>query len=155
MQTKKLQKYILKYETCLVVFWWAVFMLLEWCMVYEFHAQNQMIPTLAGGCAILVVLVVCTFLHARVKSREIIQGIEREAGNIESENFIACSVAISVSEHCFIYHHGEKIVALLKENIQAVYFDGKNIIIDVKDKNGILRVPCSAEVNNALQKWMS
>lgn len=155
MQAKKLQKYIQKYELCLVVFWWAVFMLLEWCMVYEFRAQEQMVSTLAGGYGILIILVACTLLHARLKSKKINQNIERATGNIDSEKFIACSSAISVSEHCFVYHHGEKIVALLKENIQAMYFDGKNILVDVKNQNGIFKFPCSVAVNNALQKWNS
>ena len=59
----------------------------------------------------------------------------------------------SLSNQWLVYHKGNEFVPFLRQNIVSIYFDGKKILIDEADKNGVFVLNGNAKENQMIQDW--
>ena len=50
-------------------------------------------------------------------------------------------------------YQGNEFVPFFRKNIGSIYFDGKNILIDEADKNGVFVLKSDVKENQIIQDW--
>ena len=102
-------------------------MLLLWAALFPLHETSQSISFVFVGMIILAVLILMSYVYGCKEYRKFTKRIVSvEAFNQE---------------------------VFQRQNIVSIYFDGKKILIDEADKNGVFVLNGNAKENQMIQDW--
>ena len=117
-------------------------MLLLWAALLPLHETSQ---------SILTVLILMSYVYGCKEYRKFTKRIVSvEAFNQE---VFQTYKHFSLSNQWLVYHKGNEFVPFLRQNIVSIYFDGKKILIDEADKNGVFVLNGNAKENQMIQDW--
>ena len=126
-------------------------MLLLWAALLPLHETSQSISFVFVGTIILTVLILMSYVYGCKEYRKFTKRIVSvEAFNQE---VFQTYKHFSLSNQWLVYHKGNEFVPFLRQNIVSIYFDGKKILIDEADKNGVFVLNGNAKENQMIQDW--
>ena len=100
---------------------------------------------------ILAVLILVSYVYGGKEYRKFTERIVSvEAFNQE---VFQTYKHFSLSNQWLVYHKGNDFVPFLRQNIVSIYFDGKKILVDEADKNGVFVLNGNAKENQMIQDW--
>ena len=116
-----------------------------------FFYGQQSISFVFVGMIILAVLILMSYVYGCKEYRKFTKRIVSvEAFNQE---VFQTYKHFSLSNQWLVYHKGNEFVPFLRQNIVSIYFDGKKILIDEADKNGVFVLNGNAKENQMIQDW--
>lgn len=151
MITKKIKKNICNTIVGKNIVIWSVVMLLLWAALLPLHETSQSILFVFVGMIILAVLILVSYVYGCKEYRKFTERIVSvEAFNQE---VFQTYKHFSLSNQWLVYHKGNEFVPFLRQNIVSIYFDGKKILVDEADKNGVFVLNGNAKENQMIQDW--
>lgn len=151
MITKKIKKNICNTIVGKNIVIWSVVMLLLWAALLPLHETSHSPMILLSGLGVLVVLVVMSYMYGLKEYHKITKRIEM-VEQFNEERFQTYK-HFSLSNQWLVYHKGNEFVPFFRKNIGSIYFDGKNILIDEADKNGVFVLKSDVKENQIIQDW--
>ena len=126
-------------------------MLLLWAALLPLHETSQSILFAFIGMIILTVLILMSYVYGCKEYCKFTKRIV-SVGAFNQEVFQTYK-HFSLSNQWLVYHKGNDFVPFLRQNIVSIYFDGKKILIDEADKNGVFVLNGNAKENQMIQDW--
>lgn len=151
MVTKKIKKDICNSLVGKNIVLWSIVMLLLWTVLLPLHETSHSPMILLSGLGVLVVLVVMSYMYGLKEYHKITKRIEM-VEQFNEERFQTYK-HFSLSNQWLVYHKGNEFVPFFRKNIRSIYFDGKNILIDEADKNGVFVLKSDVKENQIIQDW--
>lgn len=151
MVTKKIKKDICNSLVGKNIVLWSIVMLLVWAVLLPLHETSQSPMILFIGVIVLVVLIVMSYMYGLKEYHKVTKRI----GMVEqfNEERFQTYKHFSLSNQWLVYHKGNEFVPFFRKNIGSIYFDGKNILIDEVDKNGVFVLKSDVKENQIIQDW--
>lgn len=151
MVTKKIKKDICNSLVGKNIVLWSIVMLLLWTVLLPLHETSHSPMILLSGLGVLVVLVVMSYMYGLKEYHKITKRI----GMVEQFNKERFQTYkhFSLSNQWLVYHKENEFVPFFRKNIGSIYFDGKNILIDEADKNGVFVLKSDVKENQIIQDW--
>lgn len=151
MVTKKIKKDICNSLVGKNIVLWSIVMLLLWTVLLPLHETSHSPMILLSGLGVLVVLVAMSYMYGLKEYHKITKRI----GMVEQFNKERFQTYkhFSLSNQWLVYHKGNEFVPFFRKNIGSIYFDGKNILIDEADKNGVFVLKSDVKENQIIQDW--
>ena len=151
MVTKKIKKDICNSLVGKNIVLWSIVMLLLWTVLLPLHETSHSPMILLSGLGVLVVLIVMSYMYGLKEYHTITKRI----GMVEqfNEERFQTYKHFSLSNQWLVYHKGNEFVPFFRKNIGSIYFDGKNILIDEADKNGVFVLKSDVKENQIIQDW--
>lgn len=149
MITKRIKKDIQKEMFGWITLWWTLIILVLWLIMPSLDYTNHIGIFMIGSFAVLFGLWILTYFISLHSYKKV---MKRCDDSINTEVFQTIH-HLSISQQWLIYHKGNNYFPFRKDMIQGIYFDGKQILISEKDKNGVYAIKCDAQINQILQDW--
>lgn len=151
MVTKKIKKDICNSLVGKNIVLWSIVMLLVWAVLLPLHETSQSPMILFIWVIVLVVLIVMSYMYGLKEYHKVTKRI----GMVEQFNKERFQTYkhFSLSNQWLVYHKENEFVPFFRKNIVSIYFDGKNILIDEADKNGVFVLKSDVKENQIIQDW--
>lgn len=125
-----------------------------WVAMFGMKMEKDILQVLiVSGCILVASLVVGLFLSIFKVSKFKKHLKNEHASNIDQETFSKIDKQYSTSKDWLVYHKGVHYVPLYRKNIHSIQYDGRKLLIDVTNQNGVYILKCNANTNQAIQTW--
>jgi hypothetical protein len=149
MITEKIKRNIKNELLGWTMFWWAIVMICVWMVLPSFDYTKHLMVLLLGS----VIVLACLLLIAYIVSIRKCKTVTKRISNDINQEAFQCYNRYALSTNWMIYHKRNRFIPFKKENIRSLYYDGKNILVDDAETNGVYVIPCNAKMNQTLQDW--
>lgn len=149
MITKKIKKDIRNEMFGWITLWWAMIMVVVWLIVPSLDYTSYIGILMIGSFVVLFLLWVVAYFVSLHAYKKVMKRLDE---SINTESFQTIN-RFSISQHWCVYHKGNNYFPFYKDKVQGIYFDGKQVLISEKDRNGVYAIRCDAQTNQVLQDW--